>query len=82
MKSRVVFLVLAWLLLLSQAVAGIRIKGKIIGADGRPPALAHVHVAEPGNLYRCALLSVAAEADGQFEVAIENPAITACGSLP
>ncbi|MDQ7064015.1 MAG: TlpA disulfide reductase family protein, partial [candidate division KSB1 bacterium] len=73
MKSRVVFLVLAWLLLLSQAVAGIRIKGKIIGADGRPPALAHVHVAEPGNLYRYALLSVAAEADGQFEVAIEKP---------
>ncbi len=73
MKSRIAFFFLAVLFFTSAAFAGIRIKAKITTADGRAPELAHVHVAEPGNMYHYAFLSKAADADGQFEITVEKP---------
>ncbi len=45
-----------------------KLSGKIIGADGNPPVIAHIHIAEAGgNVYK-PLKSVKANPDGTFEI--------------
>ncbi|NOX90418.1 MAG: redoxin domain-containing protein [Calditrichaeota bacterium] len=45
-----------------------KLSGKIIGADGKPPVIAHIHIAEAGgNVYK-PLKSVKANPDGTFEI--------------
>ena len=63
----------AFFLLAGPAMAGIQITGRILGADGRPPALAHVHVSRLGESYSEAFATVQAKRDGTFSLVLEPP---------
>ncbi len=49
-----------------------KLTGKIIGADGKPPIVAHVHVAEAGGDVFKPLKSVKANSNGSFSIDLPN----------
>lgn len=46
------------------------VEGKILGADGKPPVLAHVHLVGLGDGFRGSLKSVRAGNDGAFTIGV------------
>lgn len=70
--KRMMLLVLAVLAPLALQ-AGIPVKGKVKSADGKPPALAHVHLTGISDYYRAAMQTVEADRAGKFTLDIEKP---------
>jgi thiol-disulfide isomerase/thioredoxin len=46
------------------------VEGRVLGADGKPPVLAHVHLVGLGGEFRGALKSVRAGDDGAFTISV------------
>lgn len=70
------FLVCVWGCNKTNDVAGpFRINGKILGADGNPPALAHVHLTSFNGSLRQPLQSVKASSAGNFSLECQQPGL-------
>ncbi len=67
------FHVLLFCLIPALLFAGVKIKGTIKAADGAAPILAHAHLADLGDFYGQAKISVQAGADGAFELEADSP---------
>jgi len=63
------------LLLPSLLLAGVKISGRIIGADGKPPILGHVHLTNFQGNVRQPLQTETIDKDGQFEIQISDPGL-------
>ncbi|UCE06481.1 MAG: hypothetical protein JSW07_00110 [bacterium] len=69
---RKIFSLFAFVLLPSIVWAGWQISGKVTGADGKPPILAHVHLINFQGNYREPFQTTRVSKDGQFKLAVSD----------
>lgn len=69
------FILLALVLLPSLVFAGWQITGKVTGADGKPPVLAHVHLINFQGNFQQPFQTVMVGNDGQFNLQLASPGL-------
>jgi len=72
---RKLFILFVLILLPSLVLANWQISGKVTGADGKPPVLAHVHLINFQGNFQQPFQTVKAGKDGQFELQFSDPGL-------
>lgn len=72
---RKLFILFILILLPTLLLANWQITGKVIGADGKPPVLAHVHLINFQGNFQQPFQTIKVGKDGQFELQLGDPGL-------